>query len=417
MTRRLHTIVVVALCVIGLADSAYLTWDHFSHLAEAGYQGGLCGVGGGCELSRTSSLSEIPMPGANPGFPIALAGFAFYIAYLVLQWRFARSVTANTTSDAVRLDVRPVHALQIFLAFASVAYAIFLGAWSLSQGSLCPFCTVLYGVNMALLVLALLAGRLYPGALGGFGGFFAGFGRALPGRPALFAFLAFGATAAPGYVVYRAALVSALTPPPASATPQPPAVATGSPARSFDVADRPSKGPADATLHVVEFADFECPHCQAAFEHLAKLTAALPDDLRVTYLHFPLDSACNKLMKKNMHPRACSLARMAECAHRQGRFVDAARIIFEQQKQTDDAGIIAAIAGLGLDRAALDTCLQDEGSAKAVRSDIDRGIEAGVRGTPTLFLNGQEVKGGLNVESLKAMLQKSESTPTPETKP
>ena len=89
MTIPLHTLLIAVLALIGLVDSAYLTWDHFSHLAEAGYDGGLCGVGGGCELARTSTLSEIPMPGKHPGFPIALAGFAFYVAWLVLHllWR------------------------------------------------------------------------------------------------------------------------------------------------------------------------------------------------------------------------------------------------------------------------------------------------------------------------------------------
>jgi protein-disulfide isomerase len=398
MTIPLHTLLMVVLAVIGLADSAYLTWDHFSHLAEAGYDGGLCGVGGGCELARTSTLSEIPMPGKHPGFPIALAGFAFYVVWLVLHLLWRRALGGKTATADCGPKVRPIHALQVALATAGLGYALFLGGWSLSQGSLCPFCSILYGVNLLIWLLTLLAGRLYPGGLGGVRGLGVGLLRALRGRPAFIAALTFGAVAAPGYAVYRAALLDA------QAAHDHAAAAKPSEKHTFKLVDRPALGPENAPLQIVEFADFECPHCQQAFQHLDALTTALPNELRVTYMHFPLDEACNPLVDREFHRRACQLARIAECAHRQGRYVAVARMLYAKQRTTDDAGLLDAAAALGADRRELERCLQDETSAKAVRGDIDAGLDANVRGTPTLFLNGQQVRGELTVEGLRAML-------------
>jgi protein-disulfide isomerase len=390
MNLRVFTIIAALLCVVGLADSAYLTWDHFSHHASTDYDGGMCGVGGGCDLARTSSLSEVPMPGWNPGLPIALLGFSFYAAWAMLLVLFGRRARANDNDAASRL-----RALMVVLAGAGLAYSLFLGSWSLMQGSLCPFCSVLYVVNALLFGLTLYAGRLLPGRSQGV---VPAFLAALRGRPAFLAALVFLGVTATGYVVYRGALVSAVetarrAPPPAPG-----------PKVEFNVDGRPAKGPETARIHLVEFADFECPHCANAFEGLGELAGAFPEDVRVTYLHFPLDEACNRLVRRKFHPRACHLARLAECAHTEGRYVDAARLIYEKRRELDDAAMLEAIVGLGVDRARLEACLADDGSISRVKADIELGLDAGVQGTPTIYLNGEQLRGPLTEDAIRELL-------------
>jgi protein-disulfide isomerase len=390
MNLRVFTILAALLCVVGLADSGYLTWDHFSHHASADYDGGMCGVGGGCDIARTSSLSEVPMPGRNPGLPIALLGFSFYVAWLLLLVLFGRRVRAGDGEGSARL-----RALLIVLSGGGLVYSLFLGTWSLLQGSLCPFCSVLYVVNTLLFGLILFAGRYVPGVRPNLARSFFG---ALRGRPALFAALAFLGVTATGYVVYRAALVSALEA--ARRAPQP---APG-PKVAFDVEGRPAKGPATARVQLVEFADFECPHCANAFDGLGELAAAFPEDVRVTYLHFPLDEACNRLVNRKFHPRACHLARLAECAHAEGRYVDAAKLIYDRRRELDDAAILNALVELGVDRGRLEACLSDNASLARVKADIETGLKAGVQGTPTIYLNGEQLRGPLTEDNIRELL-------------
>jgi protein-disulfide isomerase len=163
-------------------------------------------------------------------------------------------------------------------------------------------------------------------------------------------------------------------------------------------------GPATAPLQIIEFADFECPHCGGAFRKLRALGAAFPSELRVTFLHFPLDAACNPLVTAPFHVRACYLASLAECAHRQGRFVDAAALLYERVRERSDAELRADVVALGLDAAALDACLADPAAAAAVRSDVDLGLRVKVEGTPTLFANGRKLGRPLTEAVVRELL-------------
>jgi len=396
MKTRTHLVLAVLLCVVGLADSAYLTYDHFAHYAVADYAGGLCGVEGGCELARTSSLSEVPMPGDNPGLPISLIGFAFYAAYLLITAAFARCAD----DEGRRPKARSLVSLGLLLTGGALAYSLLLGSWSLSKGSLCKFCSILYAVNAGLFTLNVLAARRDSDKSGSF---FSSLGRSVRLPVTIVMALVFVTVNAVGYIVYRGALFSAADARAAELA----GAGAVAPAAEL-IATRAAIGPAAARVQIIEFADFQCPHCQSAFTHLTELAETFPNDIRVTFLNFPLDQACNSMIDSSFHDRACHLARVAECAWRQDRFVDAARVIYQQQRLTDDAGVLTAVKGLGLDSAALDTCLADPTSLEAVVADVKLGIGAGIRGTPTIYLNGKQLQGPLSHDDVKKLLE----TPT-----
>src|SRR5438128_2310351 len=79
-----------------------------------------------------------------------------------------------------------------------------------------------------------------------------------------------------------------------------------------------AKGPEDAAITIVEFSDFQCPHCAEAFPDLSNLVRSR-SDVRLVFRHYPLDSSCNGTLPGPLHPNACLAAVAAECASEQGR--------------------------------------------------------------------------------------------------
>lgn len=179
-------------------------------------------------------------------------------------------------------------------------------------------------------------------------------------------------------------------PPPAS-----PAPASGAAPRTGAAggATRPSAGP----IVVVEFSDYECPFCARAHEALKGLLAGRTD---VTFVkrHFPLDAACNPIMKRQMHPQACALALGAICAERQGRFAEMDDALFANQQAKRPLEEVAVRAGLDLPR--FRACLVEPETARRLSDDIATGIQIGLKATPTYVVNGVQYEGLLPPSAL-----------------
>lgn len=156
-----------------------------------------------------------------------------------------------------------------------------------------------------------------------------------------------------------------------------------------------AKGPGDAPITIVEFSDFECPACAAAFRDLHRLTATNPN-IRLVFRHYPLDAACNPQMQHSLHPDACQAAAAAECAGRLGKFWEYHDRLFENQKTLDRDSLFRYARELGLDIDAFRTCLDDPATMSRVREDVAAGQRLGVESTPTMFINGRRVSGALD---------------------
>jgi protein-disulfide isomerase len=142
----------------------------------------------------------------------------------------------------------------------------------------------------------------------------------------------------------------------------------------------PSRGPENAPVTIVEFADYECPFCQRLAPVLDDLFAKHKDDVRMVYKFMPLP----------MHPRGEPAARAAIAAQGQGKFWEMERALFGAAGQLEDMDLDSMAKQLGLD---MNRFHADEvAPATKARIDADRKLaeDLGVKGTPTIYINGRE---------------------------
>jgi protein-disulfide isomerase len=146
----------------------------------------------------------------------------------------------------------------------------------------------------------------------------------------------------------------------------------------------PSRGPAAATVTIVEFADFECPFCGAFYPTLKLVEKNYANRVRMVYRQFPLT---------NMHPNAQKAAEASLCANEQGKFWEYHDSLFSDQSRLDVPSLKQRAQALGLNTATFNTCLDSGKQAEAVQKDRDEARKIGVNSTPTVFVNGRLLSG------------------------
>lgn len=160
---------------------------------------------------------------------------------------------------------------------------------------------------------------------------------------------------------------------------------------------------ADGKTTVVEFLDFECESCLAAYPGVEKLRAEYGD--RITYVvrYFPIAS----------HPNAYNAAHAAEAAARQGKFEAMYKKLFDtatvwgHQQQSQVAVFEGYAQELGLDVTRFKADVASAEVAARVKADAADGESLGVQGTPTFFINGTQFTGRPTYDGLKAAIDKS----------
>jgi protein-disulfide isomerase len=145
----------------------------------------------------------------------------------------------------------------------------------------------------------------------------------------------------------------------------------------------PMKGAKDAPITIVEFADFQCPPCSRARGALSELVAKYPDQIRVGFKHFPLD----------FHKQAQKASEAAVAAQEQGHFWEFHDLLFDNQKALEVANILTYAQQIGLDAERLKAEVESGKHASKVKADMAIGNQVGVRGTPSLFVNGRKYSG------------------------
>lgn len=143
------------------------------------------------------------------------------------------------------------------------------------------------------------------------------------------------------------------------------------------------QGPADAPITLVEYGDYECPHCIATFSLVKAVLDSMGDDLRFIFRHFPLTS---------VHPQASFAAQAAEAAGAQGKFWPMHALLYQEPGGlTDDAFDRLAIK-LNLEIYKFESDLTTRRFADRVQRMAQQGESLGVTGTPTLFVNGRRLR-------------------------
>ena len=160
-------------------------------------------------------------------------------------------------------------------------------------------------------------------------------------------------------------------------------------------------GPATAPAKLEEFGDFECPPCGMFHPILVEMHKEFGDKLQITFREFPLAPA---------HQHAIAAASAAEAAGLQGKFWEMHDLLYENQKAWHESFDVRPIfegyaKQIGLDMNRYQRDLNGEEVAQRILNDGKRGHSMGVKGTPTVFLNGKEVPfESLPSEKLRALI-------------
>jgi Na+/H+ antiporter NhaA len=150
------------------------------------------------------------------------------------------------------------------------------------------------------------------------------------------------------------------------------------------------RGPSDAPVTLVEYADFECPFCGQAEPVIRELLADF-GDIRYVWRHLPLI---------DVHPHAQFAAEAAEAAARQGAFWAMHDLLLDHQGALLTPDLVTYAEQLGLDVPRFTSDLRRHAGAARVAQDVEGADLSGVSGTPTFFLNGRRHHGAYDIESL-----------------
>jgi protein-disulfide isomerase len=155
------------------------------------------------------------------------------------------------------------------------------------------------------------------------------------------------------------------------------------------------QGPDNAPVTLLEYGDYECPHCGLAHPVVQRVQRYFGPRLRFAYRHFPLTE---------IHQYAEAAAETAEYAGFYGRFWEAHDMLFENQDSLGLPLFLAIVRYFGLSEQGLRDALAHGSFADKVRRDFLSGVRSGVNGTPTFFINNLRYDGPASYEALVASI-------------
>jgi protein-disulfide isomerase len=157
------------------------------------------------------------------------------------------------------------------------------------------------------------------------------------------------------------------------------------------------QGDLHAPLELVEYGDYQCPHCAHAYPIIKSIQSGMGKELKFVFRNFPLNEA---------HPQAFVAAIAAEAAGLQNAYWQMHDLIFEKQSQLVKLPFDLFATTLGLDAGKFVKDLEDPALSAKVEADFASGLRSGVNGTPSFFINGRRYDGSWEEEYLLAELKK-----------
>jgi protein-disulfide isomerase len=158
------------------------------------------------------------------------------------------------------------------------------------------------------------------------------------------------------------------------------------------------QGLENAAATLVEYGDYECPHCAQAYSIIERVQKHFGKGLRFVFRNFPLNQ---------MHPHAESAAETAEFAGAHGKFWEMHDGLFENQERLGVPFYLELAQKLSLSPAELRQSLEEGKYKSRVRADFSGGVRSGVNGTPTFFINGKRHDGPFDYESLVEAIEEA----------
>jgi protein-disulfide isomerase len=158
------------------------------------------------------------------------------------------------------------------------------------------------------------------------------------------------------------------------------------------------QGPDTAPVTLVEYGDYQCPYCGAAYPIVKRVQQRLGNRLRFVFRNFPLTE---------IHPLALGAAEAAEAAGAQGKFWEMHDRLYENQRALDPAHLVQSARALGLDVALFERALAEHTFLDRIHEDFLSGARSGVNGTPTFYINGRRHDESYDEETLVAALERA----------
>jgi len=400
--NKVLSIIYLIFSFVGMYLSLLLLFEHLDPNFKSSFMQNVCGAGGGggCTAAKQSSLSTLF------GFPVALWGFLFYtfvalvsILFILLKTRFHLLI------------------LFIFTSLALVADAVFFAYSLFALDAICFMCMLTWITTLILEITivtqflkenkkeklslknefnncqkAKTPMKLTNTAVILLMFAFTGFMYKMAGQQSASSQDSIGSVAMNGIDNFLKKYEALKT-------------------IKFDSDDKPIKGSKKAVVTIVEFSDFLCPFCSRMGNNLNELMKSKFVDrfeysqlLNIVFRHYPLDTACNKSMRRQMHPGACLLAYASYCAYRQDKFWDMHNLIYAKQDEfyanqkkfnrrtfADENDVKKLADVLNLNKEQFSTCLNAADTKSAIQRDIKEANDLHITGTPTLFVNGKKL--------------------------
>jgi protein-disulfide isomerase len=158
------------------------------------------------------------------------------------------------------------------------------------------------------------------------------------------------------------------------------------------------RGSAHPTVTLVEYGDYQSSDCVTAARDLAELRTRFDGELRVAFRHFPIGDA---------HPLALHAAEVAEAAGAQGRFWEIHDAMYAYDEALEPALLRRFAASLGLDLERLDSEPAADVHLRHVMEDFQSGVDSGVNGAPTFFINGERLDWDFEAATLERALERA----------
>jgi uncharacterized membrane protein/protein-disulfide isomerase len=374
---------------LGLAASAAASWVHYHLLVNPDYSSF-------CDINATVSCRQAYLSryGSVAGVPVAIGGIIFFTLVLLLVWAGRPGSPAEDSAPGYIFALSTIGlAVVLYLAYASffilkevcpicaTTYVATIGVFIISGGaSSVPMSSLPRRALRDVRVLvtrpiALIVAILFIGGAGS-------------------AIAFFPHTDGGGAVVHAQAQTPPLTQDQRSEF-----------ERWWDQQEKvevPYSG-AGAKVLVVKFNDYQCPPCRQTYYAYESILERYKDQ-GVTYLmkHFPLDPKCNSAVNGLLHPAACDAAAAAVMAVPRGTFDKLTAWFFQHQDELSPATVRTAAKEVG---GIPDFDAEYPKAIQQVKTDASTGGVLGVGSTPTFFINGKRIKGGLPPQYFEAAIE------------
>jgi len=156
------------------------------------------------------------------------------------------------------------------------------------------------------------------------------------------------------------------------------------------------QGPDDAPITLVEYGDYECPYCGAAFPIVKGLQQTFGESLRFVFRNFPL---------AEVHPHAEIAAEMAEAVGFQGKFWPMHDLLYLNQDDLEEPALLRYAQKAGADVGEAARAIASGVARRRVLADVEGGLRSGVTGTPTFYVNGVRYERSFEFDPFREFLR------------